>query len=111
MNKKTLSWILVALGILALGTGLVMRYVLHNSAVSFDAAALSLIGLSLSLEYAGGKYRIPLRVCRVLACLVIVINAVSWFVALPHPAPLVVQLAAIAVNLPLAALGLKRNEK
>jgi len=109
MNKKTLSWILMILGVLVLGTGLVMRFALHNSAVSFDAAALCLIGLSLSLEYKGEKYRTLLRVFQALAGLVIIANALSWFVALPHPAAIAIRLAAIAVNLPLAALGLKKG--
>jgi len=98
-------------GGLVLGTGLVMRFALKNSAVTFDAAALCLIGLSLSLEYKGEKYRTVLRVFQALAGLVIAANALSWFVALPHPATLVIRLAAIAVNLPLAALGLKREVK
>ena len=111
MSKKALSWILMILGVLVLGTGLVMRFAFKHADVTFDAAALSLIGLSLSLEYRGGKYRALLRVCQGLACLVIVANAAGWFVDFPQPASLVIRLAAIAVNLPLAALGLKRNEK
>jgi len=111
MSKKARSWILMLLGVLVLGTGLVMRFAFKHGDVTFDAAALSLIGLSLSLEYTGEKQRALLRVCRVLACLVIAVNVISWFVALPHPASLVIRVAAIAVNLPLAALGLKRNEK
>jgi len=110
MNKKTLSWGLLVLGVAVLGTGLVMRFVLNNSAVTLDAAALCLIGLSLSLEYKGEKYRAWLRVFQVLAGLVIIINAVSWFVVLPHPASIVIRLAAIAVDLPLAALGLKKEK-
>jgi hypothetical protein len=111
MNKKTLSWILMLLGVLVLGTGLVMRFALHNSAVTFDAAALCLIGLSLSLEYKGEKYRVLLRVFQGLAGLVIATNALSWFLDPPSAASVVIRLAAIAANLPLASLGLKRNEK
>ena len=111
MNKKALSWILMILGVLVLGTGLVMRFAYHNTAVTFDAAALSFVGLSLSLEYKGEKFRALLRVFQALAGLVIIANALSWFVAFPHPASLVIRLAAIAVNLPLAALGLKRNRE
>ena len=109
MNKKTLSWILMLLGVLVLVTGLVVRFALHNSAVTFDAAALCLIGLSLSLDYNGEKYRTVLRVFQALAGLVFAANALSWFVALPHPTTLVIRLMAIAVNLPLAALGLKKE--
>ena len=109
MNKKTLSWILMLLGALVLGTGLVMRFAFKNSGVTFDAAALCLIGLSLSLEYRGEKYRTVLRVFQGLAGLLMAANALSWFVALPHPASLAIRLAAIAVNLPLAALGLKKG--
>jgi len=110
MNKKTLSWILMGLGLAVLATGLVLRYALNNSAVSLDAAALCLIGLSLSLEYNGEKFRIVLRVFQGLAALLIVANAVSWFMAFPHPAVITIRIAAIVVNLPLAALGLKKGE-
>jgi len=109
MNKKTLGWILMILGALVLGTGLVMRFAFRNTAVTFDAAALGLIGLSLSLEYKGEKYRRLLWVFQALAGLVIIANAVSWFVTLPHPSLLVIRLFAIAANLPLAALGLKKT--
>ena len=110
MSKKARSWILMLLGVLVLGTGLVMRFALQNSAVAFDASALCLIGLSLSLEYRGEKYRAALQIFRGLACLVIIANALSWFFPLPHPASLAIRLAAIAVNLPLAALGLKKEK-
>ena len=96
------------LGLAVLLTGLVLRFAFQNEG-TLDAAALSLIGLSLSLEYKGEKYRIALRVFQALAGLVIIANAVSWFVALPYPAMLAIRLAAIGVNLPLAALGLKKE--
>ena len=111
MNKKALSWILMGLGLAVLATGLVLRFAFNNGAVSLDAAALCLIGLSLSLDYAGEKFRALLRVFQALAALLIIASAVSWFVALPDPATIALRIAAIAVNLPLAALGLKKNEK
>ena len=111
MNKKTLSWALMILGLAVLVTGLVLRFWLHKTEVSLDAAALCLIGLSLSLEYGGGKFRIALRVFQGLAGLIIVANVATWFVAFPHPAVLAMRISAIAVNLPLAALGLKKSEK
>jgi len=112
MNKKALSWALMILGLAVLAAGLVLRFAFNNGAVSLDAAALSLIGLSLSLEYKGTKYLTVLRVFQVLAGLIIIANAVSWFVpTLPYPAVLVIRLGAIAVNLPLAALGLKKGEE
>ncbi|MCL1952102.1 MAG: hypothetical protein FWF60_04670 [Oscillospiraceae bacterium] len=110
-TRKTLSWILIALGLAVLGAGLVLRFAFHHTDVTFNAAALSLIGLSLSLEYAGEKFRMLLRVCQALAGLVIIANAVSWLVDFPNAATVAMQLAAIAVNLPLAALGLKKGEK
>jgi len=109
MNKRTLGWILMILGAIVLGTGLVMRFAFKNSDVTFDAAALCLIGLSLSLEYKGEKYRTPLRVFQGLALAVIAVNTACWFTAFPHPFALAVRIAAIAVNLPLAALGLKKG--
>jgi len=111
MNKKLLSWIFMILGIAVLATGLVLRFGFNNGAISLDAAALSLIGLSLSLEYKGEKYRVMLRVFQALAGLIIAANAVSWFVAFPNPASIALKLAAVAVNLPLAALGLRKNEQ
>ena len=111
MNKKVLSWIFMILGVAVLGTGLVLRFGFNNSAISLDAAALSLIGLSLSLDYRGGKFLIPLRVCQALAGLMIAASAVSWFVPFPQPASIALRLGAVAVNLPLAALGLGKNEK
>jgi len=111
MNKKTLGWILMVLGLAVLVTGLVMRFAFNNGAVTLDAAALCLIGLSLSLEYTGEKFRVALRVFQALAGLLIVANAVSWFGLFPPSAVLAMRIAAIAVNLPLAALGLKKSEK
>jgi len=99
------------LGVLVLGTGLVLRFALKNESIAFDASALCLIGVSLSLEYQGEKYRILVRVLQILAGLVVVANVLSWFLALPDPASIVIRLVAIAVNVPLAALGLKKNEK
>jgi len=72
-------------------------------------ALLSLVGLLLSLEYKGEKYRVVLRVFQVLAGLVAAASAVSWFVALPRPAEILIMLAAIGANLPLAALGMGKN--
>jgi len=111
MNKKTLSWILMVLGLAVLVTVLISRFAFNNSAVTLDAAALCLIGLSLSMEYTGEKYRVPLRVFQVLAGLLIAANAVSWFAEFPHAVVLSMRIASILVNLPLAALGLKKNEK
>ena len=111
MNKKALSWILMILGLAVLVTGLVLRFALHNGNVTLDAAALCLVGLSLSLDYKGSKYRVALHVFQGLALAVLIANGVSWFVALPHPGALAVRLLAIVVNLPLAALGLMKGEK
>ena len=72
---------------------------------------LCVVGLLLSLEYKGAKYRTLLWVFRALSLSAIVACAVTWFVPLPRPGLIAIQLLAVAVNLPLAALGLKKNEK
>ena len=111
VNKKTLGWILMALGVAVLGTGIVLRFGLHNTAVTFDAAALCLVGLSLSLDYRSEQYQTMLRIFQALSVLLLLANAVSWFVEFPHPVSVAIRLAAVGANLPLAALGLKKNEK
>ena len=112
LNKKAASWILMLLGLALLVAWLVIRFAFKSEiAVTLDAAALCLVGLSMSLDYEGRKFRIPLRILQGLALALIAANAVSWLVAFPHPAILAIRLAAIAVNVPLAALGLKKAEK
>jgi len=72
-------------------------------------ALLCLVGLLLSMEYKGAKYRTILWVFRALALAVGIACGVSLFVPFPRPGVIAVQLAAIAVNLPLAALGLMKE--
>lgn len=109
MNKKRWSIVLLVAGLAVMALGLVLRFGLGKQGVTLEAAALSLIGLSLSLEYRGEKYTIPLRICQAAAVLVIAVNAVSWFVLFPHAGILAMRLAALGVNIPLAALGLQKN--
>ena len=111
MNKKTSIWILMAVGAAVLGTGLALRFGLGNSAVSFEAAAICLVGLALALEYKDAQYRKLLLAFQALSILVIIAVVISWFVPLPRPAVVAILLCSIAVNLPLVALGLKRSEK
>jgi len=110
MNKKTLGLILMALGMAVLATGLVLRFVFKNDAVSLDATALCLIGLSLSLDYTDEKYRTILWVFRGLALAVFAVGMAGCFAAFPQPMKIAIGLAAIVVNLPLAALGLKKSK-
>ncbi|MDR0531930.1 MAG: hypothetical protein LBG83_07700 [Oscillospiraceae bacterium] len=78
------------------------------------AAALSLVGIAISLEHHGKKWRAPLAVLRGLAVLVILATPLGW----PLPAlsfvpavyPTVLQVLAIAVNVPLAAIGFQKSE-
>ena len=72
---------------------------------------LCLVGLLLSLEYRGAKYHKLLWVFRGLALAVLAVGVAGCFAEFPQPIKIAIGLAAIAVNLPLAALGLKRNEK
>ena len=68
------------------------------------------VGLLLSLEYKGERYRIVLAVFRVLSLLLAIASAVGWLmVAFPSGVVLALGLAAIGVNLPLAAIGLKKK--
>ena len=70
---------------------------------------LCMIGLLLSWDYKGEKMRLVLRVFQGLSAAVAITAAVGWLVDYPQWAVLTVSLVAIGVNLPLAALGLKKN--
>ena len=75
----------------------------------YAPALLCLVGLLLSFEYQGEQHRALLWVFRVLAIVVAIAGAVLWFAALPPWANIAVNIAALAVNLPLAAFGLKKQ--
>ena len=89
--------------------GGVLRYALHWENVPLTAAALCVVGLALSFDCKSEKYRVPLRVLQGLAVLLIAVNVASWFIAVPSWYELALNLAALGVNIPLAALGLKKN--
>jgi len=71
---------------------------------------LCAVGLLLSLEYKGEKYRTVIWVFRGLAMAVLAVGAAGCIVAFPQPMKIAIGLAAIVMNLPLAALGLKKGE-
>lgn len=110
MTKKHLRWILMGLGIAVLAAWLVLRFALGRTGLMLDAAALSLIGLSLSMECTGEKYRVLLWVFRALSILVIAGNVVTWFVSVPAAGLTAIRLVAIGANLPLAVLGLQKDK-
>ena len=70
---------------------------------------LCIIGLVLSWEYRGGRYRVALWVFRGLSIAMAVVAALGWLIDYPNGMVLAASLAAIAVNLPLAAIGLKKK--
>ena len=74
----------------------------------FAPIAISLVALLLGMEYKGGR-RGLLRVLQALAVLVILANVVMWVIDVPAWYPTALGVAALAVNVPLAAMGLKRN--
>ena len=72
---------------------------------------LCVIGIALSFEYRGEQHKIPLWVCRGLSIAIAAAGALGLLVAYPHNAILALGIAAVLVNLPLAALGIKKNKK
>ena len=70
---------------------------------------LCAIGLLLSWDYKHERHRLVLRVFQGLSAAVAVTAAIGWLVGYPQWAVLTISLVAIGVNLPLAALGLKKN--
>jgi len=107
--KKSCRIVFAVLAAAVLVGGAVLRYALRWENVSFTAAALCVVGLAISFDCKIDKYRVPLRVLQGLAALVIAVNVASWFFAMPHWYELALNLAALAVNIPLAALGFKKN--
>ena len=71
---------------------------------------LCLIGLLLSFEFRGEQYKTPLWVFRGLSLAVAAAGALGWLAAYPPWALYAVNIAAVAVNLPLAAFGLKKGK-
>ena len=79
---------------------------------AFSQAApvlLCIVGLLLSFEYKGENYRAMLWVFRGLSVAMAVLAALGWLLDYPGWLSLGVSLAAIAVNLPLGAIGLKKK--
>jgi len=70
---------------------------------------LCMIGLLLSWEYRGLRYRTVLWLFRGLSIAMALAGALGFLLEYPHGVVLAVSLAAIAVNLPLAAIGLKKK--
>ena len=92
-----------------LGLGLVLRFALQWENISVTAASLCVVGLALSFDYKGGRYRTPLRVLQCLAALAIAAAAAGWFFPMPHTYDLALNLAALGLNVPLAVLGIKKE--
>jgi len=71
---------------------------------------LCLIGLLLSFEYRGEKYHTLLWVFRGLSVAVAAAGALGWIIAMPQWALYTINIASVAVNLPLAVIGLKKGK-
>ncbi len=108
--KKKVSWALLGVGVAVLIVGLVLRFAMGKDAL-LDPAALCLIGLALSMEYHGSKFKAVTYIFQALSVLVFLATAASWFAAFPQSAVLVLRIAALAVNIPLAAVGLLKDKK
>ena len=74
------------------------------------ALLLCAVGLLLSFEYKGEKFRIVLITFRVLSLLLLITSAVGWLIVdFPAGVVLALSLVCVAVNLPLATIGLKKK--
>ena len=73
----------------------------------FAPCALAAVALLLSLEYRGGR-RAVLRILQACAVLVIAANVVLWFAPVPPWYPMALNIAALAVNVPLAVIGIQK---
>ena len=107
--KQSLSIALVATGVLVLIGWLVLMFVFKKEGLPITTAALALVGISISLEYNGEKFRWLVRALQGIAVLLIAITVVVWFVTLPKAALNVLNAAALAINVPLAGFGLSHK--
>jgi hypothetical protein len=106
-QRKTISLILVVLGLIAIAVGYLVRWK-TGSAVSLSAAALGIVGIAISMEYQNKKLKGLLWALRVADILIIIANPLCWIWPAALTLPKVVQIAAIVVNVPLAILGFQR---
>ncbi|MCL2531339.1 MAG: hypothetical protein FWE40_04175 [Oscillospiraceae bacterium] len=78
---------------------------------------ISVVGLLLSWEYKGERYRMVIMLCRIVSIAVAAAAAVGMIVGYPpgdddiDGVMIALGVVAIAANLPLATIGLKRNKK
>ena len=108
MSKKTLRIALFVIGLVLAVAGVIMQFVLRIR-YPMTPILLSIVGLLISLEYDGEKWRTPTRVLQAFAVLVILATPLCWFAFAPHWLITVVNVAAIACNLPLAFIGLQNK--
>jgi len=109
--KKSYRIIFAVLGLGVIALGLVLRFALGWKDVSFAAVCLCFVGLALSFDCPIEKWRVPLRILQVLAAVLIVAGVDSWFEApVPHWYAMTLNLAALAVNIPLAVMGIEKKK-
>ena len=108
MNKKTLRIVFAVFCMLLMITGIILHFVLKRP-ILLTPIALSLVGLLISREYQGEERRTFIRVLQTLAVLIIFITPLCWFAFVPHALNLTVNIAALAINVPLAFVGFSKK--
>ena len=96
-------------------TGVVLQLIHRDGSYPTPPIALSMVGLVLSTEYKGEKWRALVRVLQALALLIIAATPVGWFAPVSPGGHeiyyIILNFAAILVNIPMAVIGFRKNKR
>jgi len=111
MNKKAFRIVFAIACAALVATGVVLQFTRRGSSYPTPPIALSMVGLFISLEYNGEKWRGLVRVLQAIAVLIIVATPIGWFVPVDHTIfYAILNIGAIACNVPLAFIGFQRKK-
>jgi len=114
MNKRAFR-IAFAIACAALvTTGVVLQFSRRDGSYPTPPIALSMVGLFISMEYKGEKWRSIVRVLQTLAVLIIIATPIGWFVLVDQDGHsiyyTILNIGAIACNVPMAFIGFQRKK-
>jgi len=113
MNKKVFRIAFAVLCAALVTIGVVLQFTRRGSSYPTPPIALSMVGLFISMEYKGEKWRGLVRVLQALAVLIILATPIGWFAPInPDGHDIyytILNIAAIVCNVPMAFIGFQRN--
>jgi len=116
MNKRAFRIAFAVCCAALVTTGVVLQFTTRGSYPTAPIA-LSMVGLFISMEYKGEKWRSLVRVLQTLAVLIIIATPIGWlmsyFMASFHHQIYytALNIIAMACNIPMAFIGFQRKSK